>query len=63
MKYYIEGILEESPYKIKATKTKLQTEKLLKVQEYAINLDKEKRSIFHNYARKEMFYAIENYYI
>ena len=56
MKHYIEGMLEESPHKIKGAKKTPWTEKLLKIQEDAKKLDEERRGIFHTYVMKAMFF-------
>ena len=56
MQYYIKGLLEEFPYKIKATKNTPWTEKVLKVQEYSKKLDEERRSIFHTNVMKSMYF-------
>ena len=46
MKYYIKVMLKELPYKIKATQKTLWTDKLLKIQENTMKLDKGWRIIF-----------------
>ena len=48
-------MLGEFSYKIKATHKTPCTVHLLKIQEDANKLDKERRSIFHTYLRKVMF--------
>ena len=55
IKYYIKGMLKELPYKMKATQKTPWTEKFPKTQEDANNLNKERYSIFHIYAMKEIF--------
>jgi hypothetical protein len=55
MKYYIEGMLEEFPYKVKSTKTTPWTKKLLKLQEDAKEVEEARHSIFHTYVMKAMF--------
>ena len=48
-------MLKELPYKIKATQKTLWTDKLLKIQEDTMKLDKDWRSIFSTYVMKEIF--------
>jgi hypothetical protein len=55
MWHYIKGMIEEFPYKIKATTTAPWTEKSLKVQEFSKKLEEEQRSIFHTCVMKVMF--------
>jgi hypothetical protein len=55
MRYYIEAMIEEFPYEIKATKTAPWTEKLFKVQEDSKKLEEEQRSILHTFVMKAMF--------
>jgi hypothetical protein len=58
MIYYIKGMLEDFPYQIGPTKATPWTEKLLKVNEDApTKLEEERRSIFHTYVMKSMFWC------
>jgi hypothetical protein len=54
-KYYIQGMLDKFPFKVKPSQTLPWTEKLFKVQEDAKQLDEERRSIFHTFVMKAMF--------
>jgi hypothetical protein len=55
MRYYIEGMCEEFPHEIKATKVAPWTEKLFKVQKDAKKLEEARRSTFHTFVMKGMF--------
>jgi hypothetical protein len=55
MKYYIEGMIKEFPFPIKATKTTPWTEKLLKVHNDAKKLDEHRRALLHTHVMKAMF--------
>ena len=55
MKYYTKVMLSEFPYEIKAIQKTPWTESLIKIQEDAKNLDKERHIIFNTYVTKEMF--------
>jgi hypothetical protein len=55
MRYYIEGMCEDFPHEIKATKVAPWTEKLFKVQKDAKKLEEARRSTFHTFVMKGMF--------
>ena len=50
----IEGVLEKSPYAIKATQKTPRKENLLKIQEDGKKLDEEQCNIFYTYLMKAM---------
>jgi hypothetical protein len=55
MRYFIDGMVEDVLYPIKAITTTPWTEKLMKVDLESKNLDAEKKAIFHTFTMKAMF--------
>jgi hypothetical protein len=55
MRYYIDGMVEDFPYPIKAITTSPWTEKLMKIDLESKHLDAEKKAIFHTFTMKAMF--------
>jgi hypothetical protein len=56
MRYYINGMIQDFPYPIKAIKTAAPcTNKLMKVDVTSKHLDVEKKAIFHTFTIKAMF--------
>jgi hypothetical protein len=55
MKYYIENMVEEFPFKIKSIKTTPWTDKLFKVNDASKDLNEEKKAVFHTFVMKSMF--------
>ena len=57
MKYYIQSMINDFPYQIKANKTSPWTENLFKINENMKKLDKERKDLFHTFVMKAMFLA------
>jgi hypothetical protein len=55
MRYYIDGMIEDFPFPIRAITTSPWTSKLYKVDGESKRLDPEKKAIFHTFAMKAMF--------
>ena len=55
MKYYINDMLEEFPYKVEKQCKTPWNDKLFKINEAAKHLDTERKSIFHTFVMKAMF--------
>jgi hypothetical protein len=54
-RYYIDGMIEDFPFPIRAITTSPWTSKLYKVDGDSKHLDPEKKAIFHTFAMKAMF--------
>ena len=55
MKYYIDGMIEDFPYDLNATKVAPWSDKLLKIDEKSKELDDARQGIFHTFVMKAMF--------
>jgi hypothetical protein len=55
MEYYIDAMIEEFPYEVKAVKSTPWNDKLFKINEDAKKLDDKRKAILHTFVMKAMF--------